>query len=440
MQAAGSGHLSGDLAATLALVVAGDSTILQDPPRLRRALADLAPDDDLGPDLLVRALELGVPRLVDEERASDAFTALYEVGGLRTDLIREIVQIWTLVMTPDRKLPVRDDPPGLVLDVDDHQNQLPEEAEETPNGISLVRLGRLPQGPLLLIAGTANGLFAAGAARRCITGWRRLATPNSALSRDAWVLSSPNENPVVMWTDRGGVTARSVKFTPGGGGARGSSLSANSAQFLLVTHDGEQPRYPMAAIVTRADILDVFWTSDRRVVRRSTVREGGGWADTVLLPDACGATERLSAIDVRMLAPERCIVVVLTDRSRILASEWDLRLDIHMSWASMASPVATVSTMALLSSGDGLDVVTCTSDGRVFSSAIGAPTAEPRPWLQLGRPLGMPEGATAQSMAAIADANGSAMALAGSSGVWLCNVDRRRDGRLVLGEATLAAS
>ena len=279
----------GDAGTALSEALRLDPTLAAEPARLRRALADLAPHDERG-WLLALGAAVTVPELISRGQAAEAGARLADVCGCRPETAGWVLSAWALAL--GRELPDRPSRPSGTTSPSSDGTPEPEptpaegtQAEE-PGAPSALRVCVWPDGTPAAAVVTMRGVFVLADVRAPARGrWRRAATPRAPLSRDVALVVDGHQAEVV-WTDHDGVHARSLRR-----GAAGP-LGLGGPRLLGTPPDGEQARYPLAALGGE-DTLWAVWTADRRAIVLTEERNWLPGGKTVPLPAVSAEGERL---------------------------------------------------------------------------------------------------------------------------------------------------
>jgi hypothetical protein len=409
-------------------VVRLDDEILGDPARFRRAIADVLPEDERTGNLLGLSTELGVPALIREGHSSEAVAHLMDHGGIDQRVARSIIQLWASVLSPGTSvfdsfagIPGRDESvPSRITN-----KGLPEdELGEVPTGAYLVRATSLSGLDVFVAISTPDGCFATVVrpSRTVPLHWRRLASPDSPLSRDLCVHHVSDDQVLALWSDRTGIQGITARRALVESGKETPNLALGRPTTFVPTEPVNQIRYPIAAISTSQDMLDVFWTSDRQKLSRSSLRTGSSTSDPQILPASCYGGERLAILDALQLSEHHCVLATLTDRFRILVADWDLDIDLHGEWRSVAVPMDDMMAISMVRVGQRPLLFASTKSGRLFAVDIGERVGDSWPWWQVQLPDALGESATRSISLAACDDN-VWLARSGTSG--LCVVSAR---------------
>jgi hypothetical protein len=367
-----------------------DGQIATDPARFRRAIADVLPGDDRTANLLAFSTELGIPQVIRDGHAPEGVAHLIDHGGIDHQAAKWVVQLWIESLLPDSS--PFDRMPDLLSGRAGSNHQQREEGLESPElreapaGAYQVRIAWLSAMDLFVAISTSDGCFAAlvGASGSDHPRWRRLASPDSPLSRDLFVHQAGDGHVLALWSDRSGIEAISSQRTVVE--SSGAALALGRVSTLVVAGSSEQIRYPIAAISTAHQLLDIFWTCDRQKLFRSSWRDGSSSGEPVVVPGSCYGNERLTILDALQLSDHRCVLAALTDRFRILVADWDLDIDVHGPWRSVAVPMDDMMTLSLVSVEGRSLLFACTKPGRLFAVDVRGTPGDSWPWWQVKLP------------------------------------------------------
>jgi hypothetical protein len=406
--------------AAINTVLAIDPDILGDSARFRRAIADLLPDDERSEILLALSNELGIPQMIRDGYVTESLARLRDLGGIEERAAVSIVNWWSSSLKPDSVPFEASAPTGLRGDELEDS-----EPSESPRGAYQVRLAGFSATELFVAISTSDGYFATlvestnpGAT------WRRLASPDSPLSRDLFVLLIEDDYVMTLWSDTKGVECSYVRRTLKERNTERSQISISRPSTLVPTSTTAQIRFPIAALSTDTGLLDVFWSSDQQQLSRSSWRDGVAIASSVPLPNACEGEERLTLLDVLSMTSRRSILAVLTNRFRILTSEWDLELDIQEPWRSISLPMSDVVSISLSSNEGRTLLFTSTRKGRLFAVEVGRGSGKDSPWWQITLPTSL-EKLDIQSMSVTSYNERLFLALSGKSGLSIASTTLR---------------
>lgn len=385
----------GDAGTALGEALRLDPTLAAEPARLRRALADLAPHDERG-WLLALGAAVTVPDLISQGQVAEAEARLADVCGCRPETAGWVLSAWALAL--GRELPDRPPrPPGVTAPSADGTPE-PEltpgegaQAEE-PGAPSALRVCVWPDGTPAAAVVTMRGVFVLADLRGPARGrWRRAATPRAPLSRDVALVVDGHQAEVV-WTDHDGVYARSLRR-----GAAGP-LGLGGPRLLSTPPDGEQARYPLAAL-SREDTLWAVWTADRHAILLTEERNWLLGGKTVPLPPASAAGERLASLDVCAETERTAWLACRTDRGRVLAAQWDLTVSGLGRWLPLDPPIAPVSTAIMCLAGAPV-LVAAAPGGELLSLDVRTAASGAAAWHSIDRPEPVRNAAPARIVAA----------------------------------------
>jgi hypothetical protein len=408
--------------AALAEVLRLDPTLAAEPERLRRALADLVPFDERGGWLLALGAAAEVPALVERGHAVEARARLSDLAACRADAAAWTVMAWSRALDGDAAAGdvQPEGEPGF--DEDDPitagAEPGPVEVPGLPTALC-VALG--PDGAPVLAAVTMQGVFAVDGVQ-AYGRWRRVATVSAPLSRDV-TLALQTAPGRVLWTDHDGVHVRTLR----GDGAR---LVLGAPRVLAVPPDGEQARYPMAALAYPDGDLSVLWTSDRLGL---TLTEDQAW-DTgpriTPVPGPCEGGERLGGLHWCLETEQTGWLLCRTDRERLLAARWDVTMNEAGPWHDLEPPAAPVAA-ALASADDAVFAVAATAHGDLLSLEVRAAVSGSGEWHSIDRPAQVSAAPPPRVLAAGARHGRpdlpAWLALSGPGGVWAMPVTRSGD-------------
>lgn len=321
--------------AALAEALRLDPTLVGEPERLRRALADLVPFDERGGWLLALGAAAGVPALVEQGHAAEARARLSDLAACRADAAAWTVGAWSRAVDGEavdgdvlpEGGPAFDDDDSVTADA----QSAPVEEPGLPTALC-VALG--PDGGPVLAAVTMQGVFVVDGLQ-AHGRWRRVATVRASLSRDV-ALALETAPGRVLWTDHDGVRVRTLRRDC-------VRLVLGTPRVLAAPPDGEQVRYPMAALAHPDGDLSVLWTSDRLSL---TLTEDRAWdTGTRIAPVSgpCQDGERLGGLHWCLETRQTGWLLCRTDRERLLAARWDATMNEAGQWHDLEPPVAPVA-------------------------------------------------------------------------------------------------
>jgi hypothetical protein len=412
----------GDAAAALAQALRLDPTLAAEPVRLRRALADLAPHDQRG-WLLALGAAVGVPELIGQAQQAEAQARLVDTCGCRPEVAGWVLSGWVLALGGELADGPAHQPAATAPEPDEAPPEGTPAAE--PGAPSALRVSVWPDGTPALATVTMHGVFVLPDAGSPARGrWRYAAPLHSPLSRDVALAVGSNQAQVV-WTDHDGVRARSLRRSGP------SSVNLDGTRLLVSPPDGEQARYPLAALGSGADALSIVWTADRRTL---ILTEVSGWLPgraTVPLSALCADGERLASLDGCAETERTAWLACRTDRGRLLVAQWDLTVGEVGQWRPLDPPVSPVA-IAVACFGGVPFVVAATGNGDLISLDVRIAARGAVSWHSIDRPEPIRSAAPARIIAAAAPDPGEVgktgwLALAGTTGVRVMPVNRRGD-------------
>jgi hypothetical protein len=440
---AASGRLDAAADACLVAALRLDPGLAADPPRLRRALADLAPFDDRGGWLLSLGAAMGAPGLIARGEAAEARSRLADACGCRADVARWVVATWQRAL---RRTALADKEDALFLDgeipdevaEDGLDSPAPDSAEltgvdggqlaEQPGTPTALRLAVWPGGEPALAAITLGGAFVLTDARQPARGrWRRVATVRAPLSRDI-ALAIAGSPGWVAWSDHDGVRVRTLYQA---GAARAASLGG--PRLLALAPPGEQARYPLAALA-QGDDLSVLWTANRQDVTITEVLARSSQPVCAPVQVACPAGARLASLGTCLETERTAWLLSCTDRGGVATAAWELTFGDIGDWRELAPPVAPTSG-AIADIGNVPFGIVVTGDGRLLSVDVRAAAHGAEAWHSIDRPAVIQTAAPASVIAAAGPGPRAArgapawLALASADGAWVMPL--ARDGAVV---------
>lgn len=416
-----------DRVAALTAVIRYDSTLVDDPARLGRALCDVAPFDDSLRHASTLGASIGIPALIAGGRLDDAVARLRIRGGQRLDVALWTTRLWCEALSVELPFEFGATMPP---DFDRLLPASPGTVERPPRDEPDSRTGRLPASAtfvracrlgddVVVAVGTHAGLFAATcpASYAQPSEWVNVAAPSSPLSRDLVLLSESSTIVTAVWSSEKGVEQCVVRVAETGIGGAGPSVGDPSRLLQVV---GAEPRYPLTASLTdERGIVDLTWTADRRELRRTTVDRRGSTSEPVVLPAACAKGERLIGLASTPASPATTWLVALTDRARVLLASWDKSVDQYSTWISAAAPVSNVVAVALTDvAGVGPVLFAATADRRLLCLELAPKLSEAWPWRSFGLPAGIPPGAQCTSLAVFPNEAENILLLVCAGVVW----------------------
>jgi hypothetical protein len=411
-----------DVRSALESVLAIDDQILEDPARFRRAMADLFPDNERLGDLLGQSLQLGIPELIRTGHAPEALAQLINHSEINEQVAESIVRWWLdSIHSPS-------DPFGFLNqgprrhdegDLEPQKSNPPtNEMKEAPSGAFQVKIGCIAQEEFLVAISTSDGYFATllTLPKSGDVVWRRLASPNTPLSRDLFVHGTHEGFALALWSDKFGISAVTARKATGDNDDAAPKLSLTRPSTIVPTVSADQMRYPIAALSTGKGLLDIFWTSDRRTLNRSSWRDQAAVPISTVLPISCSDQERLTMLDAARLNQRQCVLTALTDQSQIWVSEWDLDLDLHGTWRSITLPMDGICAISLLRYQGSQFLFACTPAGRMFAVEASDALRSPLAWRQINLPKSL-EGIRTRSIALTSFNDRVYLAMSGKTGL-----------------------
>jgi len=415
-------------AAGLAEVLREDPTLAAEAERLRRALADVAPFDERGGWLLALGAAAGVPALLEQGHAAEACARLSDLAACRADAAVWTVAAWSRALGGE---PLDDDVLSVGAEEAAYEQAGDELAlstggaqsgpAEEPGLPTALHVALGPGGRPVLAAVTMQGVFVVDGVQ-AYGQWRRVATVRAPLSRDV-ALALETAPGRVLWTDHDGVRVRTLRRD-------GVRTVLGEPRVLAVPREGEQARYPMAALAHPDGDLSVLWTSDRLSL---TLTEDRGWATRTRVgqvPVPCTAGERLDGLHWCLQTRQTGWLLGRTDRGRLLAARWDVTMDEAGQWHDLEPPTALVAA-ALAGFGGAVFAVAVTPHGDLLSLDVHAGVGGRGEWHSIDRPVQVSATPPPRVLAAAArrgrpDLPGW-LVLAGPGGVWAMPVTRSGD-------------
>lgn len=410
-------------AAGLAEALRFDPTLADEPERLRRALADLAPFDARGGWLLALGAAAGVPALLERGLAIEARARLCDLAACRPDAAAWTVAAWSRALggwsLDDDALAVVAEPAldefALIT------KGMASGPAESPGLPTALRIALGPGGQPVLVAVTMQGVFVVDSVQ-AYGRWRRVATVRAPLSRDA-ALALEAVPGHVLWTDHDGVRSCMLR-------GDGTRLVLGEPRVLAVPPDGAQARYPMTALAHPGGDLSVLWTSDRQGLALTEDRAWGTAPRITQVPGPCAAGERLDGLHWCLETRQTGWLLCRTDRGRLLAARWDVTMNEAGQWHDLEPPTALVAA-ALAGIGDTVFAVAVTPHGDLLSLDVRAAVSGRGEWHSIDRPAQIsaappPRVLAAGSRYGRPDLPGW-LALSGPGGVWAMPVTRSGD-------------
>lgn len=257
-----------------------------------------------------------------------------------------------------------------------------------------------PDGVLALAVLSSRGVFIAQSAdfARDDT-WRLLAAPHAPVSRDL-ALTIAGRHARLAWSAEDGIhtstLSRTISADPG------AVHSGPTERIQIPDTDGRQPRFPLTALASDDETLDVVWTTDRAHLSRTTRQTSSSTTSApTALPSACEAGERLRSLDVAATPSGKTAwLVCSTDRGRVLAARWDIAYDIHGPWRQLDVPILNVMSVAIACQSSGPTVILVGSEGELLSTTIDTTVRSGTTWHSIDPP------ASASRISTIAVASG----------------------------------
>jgi hypothetical protein len=354
-----------------------DPALAAEPERLRRSLADVAPFDERGGWLLALGAAAGIPALLERGHAAEARARLIDLIACRADAAAWTVAAWsralggewpedTTAQADEREL----EEIGLLAGGAGHG------PAEEPGPPTALRVAPGPDGGPVLVALTMQGVFVVEGVE-AYGRWRRVATVRAPLSRDV-ALALDAVPARVLWTDHDGVHARTLRRD-------GMRLVLGEPGVLAHPGNGEQARYPMAALAHPDGDLSVLWTSDRQSLTLTEERASGTGTQLAAVPGPCAEGERLGGVHWCLETPQTGWLFCCTDRGRLLAAQWDVTTGEAGQWHDLKPPAAVVAG-ALACVGGAVFAVTVTPRGDLLSLDVRAAVSGRDGWHSIDRP------------------------------------------------------
>ncbi len=409
-----------------------DPTLAGEPERLRRALADLAPDDERGGWLLALAAAAGVPALLGQGLVAEAHARLCDLAACRADAAAAAVEAWARALDGAAEAGefAADEvaagggenwPEGVLAGLDPDAGGAAAGPGEQPGMPTALRVALWPDGGPVLAAVTMQGVFVVDGVQ-AYGRWRRVADVRAPLSRDA-ALALETVPGRVAWTDHDGVRVRALR-------RRGARLVLGEPRVLAVPPDGAQARYPVAVLGQPGGDLSVLWTQDRLHLTLTEDRAWGTRTQPGLVPGACGAGERLNGLHWCLETEQTGWLLCRTDRGRLLAARWDVPLNEAGHWADLEPPAVPVAA-TLVCVGEVVFAVAATQQGDLLSLDVRGALSGYAGWHSVDRPAQVSAAPPPRVLASGARRDRPALpgwlALAGPGGVWAMPVTRSGD-------------
>jgi hypothetical protein len=220
--------------------------------------------------------------------------------------------------------------------------------------------------------------------------WRRVAMPSVPTSRDVAIAGDR-----IVWTAGNGVFAR--------------RLPALGEEQRIASPDRGEPRYPLVAVCTEPETVDVLWTADRARLVHSVL----GSRAAVAEPPEAPPGDRLTAL-AAAAGDGAFWLAARTEDGTVSVTRWDPLAGRVDGWRTLEPPVP----VAVVTIVPGPTVLGFTADGRLIA-ATGA-----GPWHGVDLPPGVPHSHRAPQT--IASAGGRLLVADGST-TWLATLDRSDD-------------
>jgi hypothetical protein len=357
-------------------VVAFDRSLISEPARIRAALLDVATRDEIGVELVVISVRLGVPQLVTDGDATAAQLKLVDSAGVRVDIARGLVAAWQI---------------ALGIDPGDGSRSADGELYGDIRAVApTIALGVLGPADCHVWADGGVSVLVLGMDGLALTPletpirggpvtWHAIATPNAPVSRAAIMARVTSATSTIIWTDNSGLWSRPVRrSTPG------RSVEIGDAR-IIDTPDAGQARYPIAALAVDGREIDMFWTADRRELLVST-RNGLGEIERRTVPSPCEPPERLAALDCAVASETTAWIAVLTDRGRLLLARWDIPSGEQDGWRVVICPVSGLTAMTVVMLSAGASIIVSDSHGEIGSADAATAYAGSAHWRNLALP------------------------------------------------------
>jgi hypothetical protein len=410
-----------------------DPTLAGEPERLRRALADLAPQDERGGWLLALGAAAGVPALLGRDLIAEAHARLCDLAACRADAAAWTVEAWARALgheaaggefAGDEQVGAGAAggwPEAMLADLDPDAGGAAPGPAEQPGIPTALRIALWPDGEPVLAAVTMQGVFVVGSVQ-AYGRWRRVADVRAPLSRDV-ALALETVPGGVLWTDHDGVRVRALR-------RHGARLVLGEPRVLAAAPDGVQARYPVAALAQPGGDLSVLWTPDRLNLTLTEDRAWGTGTQPGPVPNACGDGERLNGLHWCLETEQTGWLLCTTDRGRLLAARWDVPLNEAGQWIDLEPPAVPVAA-ALACVGEVVFAVATTPRGDLLSLDIRGALGGYADWHSLDRPAQVSAAPPPRVLAAGARRDRPGLpgwlALAGPGGVWAVPVTRSGD-------------
>jgi hypothetical protein len=428
------------LTRALARLVDLDARFATSPGRLARALADLAPNDDRGGRLVVTASELGIPTLLRDGNPSEARGRLTDTAGMREDVADQVIRAWTAALGGDVVSGSR--PEGWSGPAHPSRRAAGPRPAPAPDGAvsadpgvpSTIRLAVWPDGGLITAVVATTGIFVSGGTPGGWPGWRRVATPPAALSRDVAVAVRGGSDPeavkdaILVWSERTGVFRRRIRRD-------GAGLVLDRPEVVAAPSAGSgEPRNPVAVAHWPDGSLDVLWSTDRITMQHQVIRPGLPDRTAAPMPSACATGDHLRDAAAIPHGEHSAWLLAHTARGTVLLQEWDLSLGDPPPWRAVAVP-EPFSAVTVVQVGARCRLVGATADGDLWEVDAAAALNGTPSWAPLA-PSTLPPatGRVHAVCAASAAGRHGVLAVLGVASSWTARIGRDGDGRVRLGQ------
>ncbi len=306
-----------------------------------------------------------------------------------------------------------------------------------------------------------DGVFVYGAGRQdpggapgSATGWTCVATPRAPLVRGLAVTRTAIEEPArrpdhtalrdeaaIVWSDGDGIRSATIVRTRRHR-LLAATTEARQQRLLIAAADGSAPRFPLAALDSGNDTLDVLWSPDGRALMHSAHRPAPPAREPEALATPGGSDPvRMRQLDVLATDPRTAWLACLTDASELFAAGWDLAFGRLGRWARLPDPfrVSTsapaVSAAALVRIAAAPVLLAADRTGRLAAADLRTAVKGRCTWRSVALPAGTRPAPT-RALAA-GDRSGRAwLAAATDAGLWLARLGGG-PGALACGPATL---